>query len=153
MSCTERNAGFFEHDFLRSMVAAVLQISATKPNSTCCCWKRDVNLFYCWSIGWKKLNIIIRDPICYLISPPSDYKRRSMYCVWGDVETFLIVICRIVHQLLLRECELFVNIINAWLIKEFTVVSFLKRWSKAQQRFTGGWGPGPGGAICCWYFY
>ena len=76
-----------------------------------------------------------------------------MYCVLEEGETFLIVICRIVHRLLLRECELFVNIINAWLIKEFTVVPLLERWSKAQQRFTGGWGPGPGGAICCFYFY
>ena len=76
-----------------------------------------------------------------------------MYCVWGENgENFLVVICRIVHRLLLREYELFVNIIHAWLIKEFVLIPFLKCWSKAQQRFTGGWGPDPGGIVLLFVF-
>lgn len=76
-----------------------------------------------------------------------------MYCVLGENgEIFLVVICRIVHRLLLREYELFVNIIHAWLIKDFFLVPFLKRWSKAQQRFTGGWGPDPSGIVLLFIF-
>ena len=37
-ACTGRNAGFFEHDFLRFAVAAALQILAANPNPPCSCW-------------------------------------------------------------------------------------------------------------------
>ena len=48
-----------------------------------------------------------------------------MYCVLGENgETFLVVICRIVHRLLLREYELFVNIIHARLIKSLFLFYF-----------------------------
>ena len=120
-ACIERYAGLFKHDFLSSVVAAVLQISAAKPNSPWSCWNIVGNVFSGWSRCLEKSNIVMGDYICYLISPSSDYKRRSMYCVLGENgETFLVVICKIVHLLLLREYELFVNIIHAWLKSLFS---------------------------------
>ena len=77
-ACIERYAELFEHDFLIFVVAVVLQISATKLNSPCFCWKIVGNVFSGWSSCWEQSNIVMGDHIFYLISPPSDYKRRRL---------------------------------------------------------------------------
>ena len=120
-ACIEKNAGFFEHDFLIFVVAVVLQTSTAKPNSPCSCWKIVGNIFSCWSIGWEKFNFVMRDHIYYLISPLSDYKRRACIMYWKTMGDGEISCCNytIPHRLSLikqrsRICKQF----YAWLIQE-----------------------------------
>ena len=79
-ACTGRNAGFFEHDFLRFAVAAVLQISAANPNSSCFCWRDEreyIFLLIIWLESTQIYHVVIIYALIFLYLNETKDQRRG----------------------------------------------------------------------------
>ena len=42
-------------------------------------------------VDWEQSNIVMGDYICYLISLPSNYKRRACIMYWETIEQWMII--------------------------------------------------------------
>ena len=83
-ACTGRNAGFFEHDFLRFAVAAALQISAVNPNSSCFCWRDEreyILLLIIWLESTQIYHVVIIYALIFLyLNETKDQRREDCFC-------------------------------------------------------------------------